>query len=78
VVDICPAEAQAMTYLLLEDALRRLRSRNTMLGEFMTGVFDPLKGPEDHEAKVSLRRVRETVDVVTHRIEKIWVRRLFS
>ncbi len=78
VVDICPAEARAMNYLLLEDALRRLRSRDTTLGEFMTGVFDPLRGPEDPDAKVSLRRVRETVEIATHRIEKIWVRRVFS
>lgn len=78
IVDICPAEARAMNYLLLEDALRSLRSRNTSLGEFVTGIFDPLRGPEDPEAKASLRRVREAVDIVTHRIEKIWVRRIFS
>lgn len=78
IVDICPAEARALNCLLLEDALRRLRSRNTLLGEFVTGIFDPLRGPEDSEARASLRRVRETLDIVTHRIEKIWVRRVFS
>lgn len=78
IVEICPAEARAMNYLLLEDALRKLRSRNTTLGEFVTGIVDPLRGPEDIDAKASLRRVREVVDIVTHRIEKIWVRRVFS
>ncbi len=78
IVDICAAEARAMNCLLLEDALRRLRSRNTSLGEFVTAIFDPLRGPEDPEAKASLRRVREALDIVTHRIEKIWIRRIFS
>lgn len=78
VVDICPIEARAMTDLLLEDALRRLRSRNTSLGEFVTGVFDPNRGPENAEMRASLKRVRDTLDIVTHRIEKIWIRRLFS
>jgi hypothetical protein len=62
IVDICPAEARAMNYLLLEDALRKLRSRNTALGEFVIGIFDPLRGPEDLDAKASYCRVRETVN----------------
>lgn len=78
IVEICPAEARALSYLLLEDSLRRLRSRNTSLGEFVTGLFDPIRGPDDNEARASLKKVRETLDIVTHRIEKIWIRRIFS
>lgn len=78
IVDICSDEARTMNCLLLEDALKKLRSRNVALGEFMTAIFDPLRGYEDPDTKASLRRVRESVDIVNHRIEKIWIRRIFS